>query len=145
MQSCSKNSCVNVRYFRSPAGRDVSLSLNDSSFRSTARRPLPILARPTIFPLPQDRLLERVGESREAPVVEGAEVQLLVKAKVAEGFILDWRVSRLVGGLVAHVLHDDHRAFQAAQMSDVFQPVGEPVIAERHAADTCARGVFSDW
>ena len=61
-------------------------------------------------------------------------MQLLVKAKVAEGVILDWRVWRLVGGPVAHVLHDDHRAFQAAQVSDVFQPVGEPVIAERHAA-----------
>ena len=61
-------------------------------------------------------------------------MQLLVKAKVAEGFILDWRLLCLVGGRVAHVLHDHHRAFQAAQMSDVFQPVGEPVIAERHAA-----------
>ena len=51
-----------------------------------------------------------------------------------QGFILDRRVPRLVSRPVAHVLHDNNRAIRAAKVLDVFQPVGESVVAEGQAA-----------
>ena len=74
--------------------------------------------------------MARIVERAATPILHYAVMHRLAEREILECFISQGRVHRLVLGSVALVLHNHDGAVRAAQVPDVFQPVGQRVVAE---------------
>ena len=87
-----------MRYFRCSAGNAASSSRRASSFRLTARRPLPIRAWPVVSQSHAIACRSASSSAAAAAVVQGAVVQHLAEGEGPQGLVLDGRRSASSSG-----------------------------------------------